>query len=551
MKDTTLILLIIETLLLLAGLVIGGYCLWRRRSQPGSNTQRQAEESLRKLQRAVEYSHSTIVITGLDGTIEFANPAFTRITGYSLEEVLGQNPRLLKSGQTPPEVYQDLWQTLLRGEVWQGELLNRKKDGSLYWEKAVISPVPDASGKTTHYVAVKDDITLRRQAEETLKLNQERLKLLSNLFQRDFDSEQALIADALEAGVRLTGSQFGYFHFVDDPWLVEALEPPLVAMGSAETAAPAGTGPAVRLFTWSDAARAACSLAESGHFSLSTAGVWADCIRSGHPVIHNDFPSLPNRHGYPSGHPHLQRHMSVPIFDHNRVVGVCGVGNKPTPYELVDALQLQLFLDGVWRVVVRQRVESALRRSNDELRQRMQEIELLQEQLREQALRDPLTGAFNRRYLVETLARELAQAERNDQPVSLVMIDIDYFKSINDTYGHPAGDMVLQGLVQLLWDDTRRGDVVCRYGGEEFVVLLPGTPQEDAYRRAEHWRLSFAGASYAYGSHRISTTLSAGVATIYPNVAGLGGSCGDELLRAADLGLYKAKSQGRNQTVMV
>ncbi len=130
---------------------------------------KQADAEIRKLSQAVEQSDSTIVITDADGTIEYVNPAFTRITGYTAEEALGQNPRILKSEQHSPEFYQDMWHTLMRGETWRGELVNKKKNGELYWENATISPVKNDEGKTTHYVAIKDDITARKQVEEELR----------------------------------------------------------------------------------------------------------------------------------------------------------------------------------------------------------------------------------------------------------------------------------------------------------------------------------------------------------------------------------------------
>jgi PAS domain S-box-containing protein len=101
---------------------------------------REAEAQLRKLSRAVEQSDSTIVVTDLDGTIEFVNPAFSRSTGYTAHEAIGQNPRILKSGQMPREVYADLWQTITRGHVWEGELLNRRKDGTHYWDLMLDRP---------------------------------------------------------------------------------------------------------------------------------------------------------------------------------------------------------------------------------------------------------------------------------------------------------------------------------------------------------------------------------------------------------------------------
>ena len=130
---------------------------------------KQAEIQLRTLSQAVEQSGSTVVITDRNGTIEFVNPMFTRVTGYTSEEAVGQNPRLLKSGLVMEETYRDLWRTIARGEIWSGELHNRKKNGECYWEYATISPVKNKQGEITHYVAVKEDMTRRKGSEEELK----------------------------------------------------------------------------------------------------------------------------------------------------------------------------------------------------------------------------------------------------------------------------------------------------------------------------------------------------------------------------------------------
>jgi PAS domain S-box-containing protein len=144
---------------------------------------RQAEDELRQLASAVEHSASTVVITDTTPRIQYVNPAFTRMTGYTLDEVRGRNPRFLKSGRHSLEFYQDLWATLLRGEMWRGEFINRKKNGELYFEATRITPVRDSTGRVNHYVAVKDDITDRKRSEEALALLNERLKILREIDQ--------------------------------------------------------------------------------------------------------------------------------------------------------------------------------------------------------------------------------------------------------------------------------------------------------------------------------------------------------------------------------
>lgn len=127
------------------------------------------EEQVRKLSAAVEHSPVAIVITKPDGAIEYVNPAFSRLTGYSMQEALGQNPRILKSGDQPAEFYKELWDTLLRGEEWRGEFHNKRKDGTLFWEMASISPIINGKGEIISFVAVKEDITERKVLQERLE----------------------------------------------------------------------------------------------------------------------------------------------------------------------------------------------------------------------------------------------------------------------------------------------------------------------------------------------------------------------------------------------
>ena len=126
---------------------------------------------LSKLFQALQQSPMSVIITDREGTIEYVNPEFTKVTGYTTEEAIGQNPRILKSGRTPPELYEELWQTITAGGVWRGELLNKKKNGELYWELASIGAVKEGE-KLTNFVAVKEDITARREMEEQLRQSQ-------------------------------------------------------------------------------------------------------------------------------------------------------------------------------------------------------------------------------------------------------------------------------------------------------------------------------------------------------------------------------------------
>ncbi|MDO9386980.1 MAG: PAS domain S-box protein [Thiobacillus sp.] len=129
-----------------------------------------AEDKVRKLSRVVEETGNSVIIADRNGIIEYVNPAFTKVTGYSLEEAVGQSPGMLKSGLTPAEHYQKLWKTLQAGEEWRGELRNRKKSGDLFWESEVISALKNAAGEITHFIAVKEDVTERKHQEEKLRM---------------------------------------------------------------------------------------------------------------------------------------------------------------------------------------------------------------------------------------------------------------------------------------------------------------------------------------------------------------------------------------------
>lgn len=131
--------------------------------------QERMDVMLRKLSSAVENSPASIVITDQKGIIEYVNPAFSRMTGYGPEEALGQNPRILKGGNQPDEFYRDMWETLMRREVWRGEFHNKRKDGTLFWESASISPIIDPYGEISHFVAVKDNITDKKMMLEQLE----------------------------------------------------------------------------------------------------------------------------------------------------------------------------------------------------------------------------------------------------------------------------------------------------------------------------------------------------------------------------------------------
>jgi len=185
--------------------------------------------------------------------------------------------------------------------------------------------------------------------------------------------------------------------------------------------------------------------------------------------------------------------------------------------------------------------ERSLQEANQRLQGQVQEIERLQTELREQAIRDSLTGLYNRRYLDDMMPRILDRARADEVPVSVIMFDIDDFKRVNDEHGHAVGDALLAELGGLFLARTRPGDIACRYGGEEFVLVLPRASLSHALRRAEDFRRAFSEIRIHTADPDQTPTLSIGVA-VYPKH----GQTQDDLLRAADRALYCVKDAGKN-----
>ena len=181
--------------------------------------------------------------------------------------------------------------------------------------------------------------------------------------------------------------------------------------------------------------------------------------------------------------------------------------------------------------------------------QHLAEMEAMNRQLEEISVRDALTGLYNRRYFADRLEQEFHRGERHHRPSSLIMVDIDHFKRVNDTYGHQVGDVVLRGVAQILVDQTRTIDIAGRYGGEEFAVILPETPLADAHQVAERLRERVEATVLhriekdGIESEALKCTISLGVSSF----AGIGYATPADFLHAADAALYDAKHSGRNR----
>lgn len=223
-------------------------------------------------------------------------------------------------------------------------------------------------------------------------------------------------------------------------------------------------------------------------------------------------------------------------------------GEPPRTVDLVVKVLYDRFNNQQGRVLVahditeHKRLEQELKKANQSLTAKLAENEILRAMLQEQAIRDPLTNVYNRRFMAEFLTTEIARSEREQLSVSIMLLDMDNFKQFNDVYGHKCGDVVLQEFAKFLAARTRRGDIVCRYGGEEFVIIMPNASIETALERADAWRQAFSETAIRYEDMKFSATFSAGIAA-YPDH----GVTSDALLHAADRALYRSKNNGRNR----
>jgi diguanylate cyclase (GGDEF)-like protein len=205
----------------------------------------------------------------------------------------------------------------------------------------------------------------------------------------------------------------------------------------------------------------------------------------------------------------------------------------------------QLVIAYMRDITERTLAEIALRNANQQLGSQLREIESLQESLREQAIRDPLTQLHNRRFLDETVELEFHHADRFSETLSIILLDIDYFKEINDRYGHTAGDACLVTLANLLQQHCRRSDITCRYGGEEFILVLPNTNTEGAEQHAEELRHLVENEVFTVDEHEIKFTISLGISS-YP----AHGADYRQIINKADEALYVSKRTGRNRVTV-
>ncbi len=313
-------------------------------------TQRkQAEQALQNSERLfrslIENATDVAALLDREGNVLYQSPAVTRNFGWDPSELIGRPAVDPVHPDDVPRVLNTLQQLIRRpGGVDLVTFRFRDKSGNWRYVETIGQNQLDVPGINAIVINTRD-VTERRRSDEAARLGELRMRALYDLSQHEFKSENELIEYALEEAVRLTSSHIAYVHFVT---------------ADQEN---------LQSFYWSETVRRTCSIPGERHYPLSVAGVWADSARIRRPVVHNEFSRLLGRRGYPEGHPWLTRHVSVPVLDKDRVVIIAGVANKVEPYDEADVLQLQLFMDGVWKIVMRLRAEEEKSRLEEQLRQ--------------------------------------------------------------------------------------------------------------------------------------------------------------------------------------
>jgi diguanylate cyclase (GGDEF)-like protein/PAS domain S-box-containing protein len=462
------------------------------------------EQALRlseeKFFTAFRSSPDAILISRLrDGCFVEVNDGFTRITGYTRQEALASSSLLLGFWTDLADRERVVTQLQQDRRVTDFELNFRVKSGRLL--RCLYSGEIIQFGGEAHVLAVVRDITERARAEQVVKL---RLGLWEFAGSHSMDE---LIRKALDEVGDLTGSPLGFCHIVDEDQNTIQLR-----AWSTRTLAQSGPG-------WD----------VDSHHPLDQAGVWADCARTHKPVIHNDYGSLPNRRGMPDGHVGIVRELVVPILRNERVVAIFGIGNKPSDYDEADVEVTGYIADVVWAIVDQKRAD--------------EQIRLLNSRLEQMAMTDDLTNLANRRAFFLRGSEAVKRSRRSNQPLSLLMLDVDHFKQVNDSRGHEAGDQVLKCTAVVLQQNVREVDILARLGGEEFALLLPDTGPGEAAVLAERLRQAVEVMTCP-GLEGLHVTVSVGVTACRKDEMDL-----DEFMRVADAAMYRAKEQGRNRIV--
>ena len=402
---------------------------------------------------ALESAANGVLITDRDGMIIWVNPAITKLTGYMPEELENKKTSIFRSHQHPESFYQDLWRTISAGNVWRGEIINKKKDGTFYHEDMTITPVLDDTGQTTHYIAIKQDITAFQQAMENLRESDERFRLLVNsvnahFYITEYSPETGFLNRYLSENIEiLTGYPLNQF-----------------------------------LGNWN---------------------AWQ-------PIIHPD-----DRERWRQFTAQLAEGISSEL--EYRII--CANGETIWVSDNAQANQ-----ESTAKLMIYGTVTNITERKHTE------------NQIRHLATHDPLTNLPNRIMFREILEHAISYSKRTRQMLGVFFLDVNNFKSINDTYGHLVGDLLLMEIANRLRSTLREYDTVSRISGDEFTLIAEQLKQYDhAHIVAEKIYTMLSG-EYLIQDQRIEISVSVG-GSIFPDH----GNNYETLIHKADEAMYAAK----------
>ncbi|WP_221090869.1 PAS domain S-box protein [Deinococcus aquaedulcis] len=489
-------------------------------------TQLQAEQTLRESEERFRATFSQAAVgiahVSLEGRWLSVNDKTCEIVGYPEEELLALSFQQITH---PDDLELDILQVqrLLSGQIPTYTIQKRylRKDRSEVWVNLTVSLVRTELGAPKYFISVLEDISAMKATEAELRAARQDLE------QRVEERTAALqgISQQLQAQVQQLEQRNHETQILGE--MSELLQASL----NLEEAQAVVAGHTAQLFprlpgTLYSFGPSKNVLEEmiswNGPVSQSPVFAPTDCwaLRRGRAFVSEEGGHLRCRHLEEEG-----AALCVPLLAQGETVGLLHFHQMPAPPSAHQRRLAQTIAETVALAIVNLR---------------------LRETLRQQSIRDVLTGLFNRRYLEETFERELRRAQRNRQPIGVVMLDVDHFKKFNDLYGHEAGDLLLKSLGEVLQGSVRGEDVVCRYGGEEFALLLPGANAEQASARAEQIRNKVRVMQVISRGQVLGTvTASLGVAA-YP----VHGEQLMDLIRAADFALYRAKKEGRDRVVL-
>lgn len=499
-------------------------------------------ESEKRFVGAFDRAPVGMVLASPDNRILRVNDCICHLFGYEPHEVLGRYTQEM-SATEDAEINAELREQMLAGEIdtYCIEKRYRHKSGKVLVCLLTTTLVQDKEGTPLYFISQVEDITDKKHAEYKARVEKKRLESVLRISQAPNTSSPELNELMLEALLELSQSEFGYIYFYNEETAVFSLH------------------------AWSKSVMDSCLLVDrQTQYSLDATGFWGEAVRQRKPIVDNDMLAPgPLKKGLPNGHTPLRRFMSTPVFLDGKIVAVVGVANKKEDYSQLDVDQLALMSESLWNIIERRLAVEELRRAKasldrkviertkeldsayEKLKEQNEELEALNDELHRLTMTDGLTRVKNRRGFDEVIEREWSGAMRQQEPLSLLMIDIDYFKQFNDTYGHQRGDDCLIAVAAVLQKSIRRAtDEVARYGGEEFAVLLPDTDWSGAMVVAETIREQVGLIRMElHAAENPLITVSIGIATVTPAAAVLP----ETLITLADQALYAAKNTGRNR----